>query len=67
MGCEMSNNWWGPPSDDEEPLPDWMRADTYRNGGKPKPRGPSLEQMAADALKKPPVPIVIEPPKEFDK
>ena len=31
----MNKNFWGEP-DDIEPLPDWMLAETYRNGGKPK-------------------------------
>ena len=51
----MSNNWWGPPDEDEESLPEWMRAETYRNGGKPKPRGPSLEDAIKNAMNKPPV------------
>ena len=48
-------NFWGD-SDDVEPLPDWMRADTYRNGMPQKKAGKSLEQIAAEALKKPLLP-----------
>jgi hypothetical protein len=49
----MSNNFWGPP--DDEPLPDWMNPETYRNGGQLKPRGRSLADVIMDAAKKPPV------------
>jgi len=61
-------NFWGEP--DDEPLPDWMNPETYRNGNnlKRKP-AQSLEEAAAAALKKPAVPIVIVPPtgNETDK
>jgi hypothetical protein len=49
------NNFWGP-SDDEEPLPAWMDPNTYRNGNQNKrPQVKSLEEVAQDALKKPPL------------
>ena len=52
----MSNkNWWGPPDDDIEPLPDWMNPETYRN---PKPKlkqQKSIQESIQEALKKPPV------------
>jgi len=51
----MSNNFWGPPDDDSEPLPDWMNPETYRNGGQMRPRGKSLTDAIMDAAKKPPV------------
>ena len=52
----MNNNWWGPPDEDDEPLPEWMRADTYRNPKPSKPfKSPSLEDAINSALKKPPV------------
>lgn len=50
----MSNNFWGPPDDDDQ-LPDWMNPETYRNGGQLKPRGKSLTEAIMDAAKKPPV------------
>lgn len=50
-----NNNWWGPPDEDEEPLPEWMRAETYRNGGQPKPRGASLDDAIKKAMNQPPV------------
>jgi hypothetical protein len=49
----MTNNFWGPP--DDEPLPDWMNPETYRNGNKQKPRGKSLFEAINDAAQKPPV------------
>jgi len=56
-------NFWGEP--DEEPLPDWMNPETYRNKNKFRTKPPqSLEEAAAEALKRPPVPIVIVPPSE---
>lgn len=57
----MNNNFWGEP--DDEPLPDWMNPQTYRDG-KPKRTGPSLEDEIAKALAKPPVPIIIQEPKD---
>lgn len=52
----MANkNWWGPPDDDIEPLPDWMNPETYRN---PKPKlrpQKSMTDAIQDALQKPPV------------
>lgn len=55
------NNFWGEP--DEEPLPDWMNPETYRkNSGFKGLHSKSLEQAAADALKKPPVPIIMKDP-----
>jgi hypothetical protein len=54
----MSNNYWGPPDEDDH-LPEWMRADTYRDGNKPKVRaGKSLNESIMEAMAKPPVPIV---------
>ena len=55
------NNHWGPP-DDDDGLPDWMKASTYQNGGQPKKRGKSLEQIAEEVLKKPPIPVIIREP-----
>jgi hypothetical protein len=57
----MTNNYWGEPDDDMD-MPDWMKATTYQNGGKPKKQTKSLEQIAEETLKKPAVPIVIMPP-----
>jgi hypothetical protein len=50
----MTNKFWGPP-DDEEPLPDWMNPETYRNGNQNRPRGKSLNEAIMDAAKKPPI------------
>jgi hypothetical protein len=56
-------NYWGDP--DEEPLPDWMNPETYRNGGLKKVKAvKTLEEAAAEALKKPPIPIIIKAPNE---
>jgi len=53
-------NYWGEP--DEEPLPDWMNPKSYQ-GNKQKARIlKSLEEAAAEALKKPPIPIILKPP-----
>jgi hypothetical protein len=56
----MSKGWGEEDYDDD--LPDWMRADTYRNGGLPKRSNKSVEELAADILKKPPIPIIIKDP-----
>jgi hypothetical protein len=60
IGRRKMNNYWGEP--DDEPLPDWMNPKTYQNGGQPKKKGKSLEQMAEEALKKPAVPIILKEP-----
>jgi hypothetical protein len=60
IGKRKMNNYWGEP--DEEPLPDWMNPKTYQNGGQPKKRGKSLEQIAEEVLKKPAVPIILREP-----
>jgi len=58
-------NYWGEP--DEEPLPDWMNPATYHKNTKSTKRfGPSLEDVIQEALKKPPVPIVVSQPKDDD-
>jgi len=58
-------NYWGEP--DEEPLPDWMDPNTYRHGRKQKARIlQTLEEAAAEALKKPPIPIILKPPSGHD-
>ena len=62
---QMNKNFWGEP-DDIDPLPDWMNPETYRNGNLKPKSTKTLEEAAADALKKPPVPIIIHPPKEYD-
>ena len=56
----MNKNFWGEP-DDIEPLPDWMLAETYRNG-KPKKQGKSLDEAIQEALKKPAVPVILHDP-----
>jgi hypothetical protein len=58
-------NYWG--ESDDEPLPDWMNPATYRKDSKPAKRfGSSIQDTIQEALRKPPVPIVIKPPKEDD-
>jgi hypothetical protein len=57
----MNKNFWGEP-DDIEPLPDWMLAETYRDGGQPKKRGKTLQEAIEDALKKPAIPIILQDP-----
>jgi hypothetical protein len=57
----MNTNYWGDPSEEDE-LPEWMSAKTYQNGGQPKRRGKSLEQIAEEVLKKPPIPVIMIKP-----
>jgi hypothetical protein len=56
----MSKGWGE--EDYDEDLPDWMLAKTYRNGGLPKNNFKSVEQIAAEILKKPPIPIILKDP-----
>ena len=56
----MNKNFWGEP-DDIEPLPDWMLAETYRNG-KSKKQGKSLDEAIQEALKKPAIPAILHDP-----
>jgi hypothetical protein len=51
----MPNNYWGDP--DDEPLPDWMNPDTYRNGNKLKKPASSLEDAVKEAMKKPAIDV----------
>jgi hypothetical protein len=55
----MSKGWGE--EDYDEDLPDWMLAKTYRKGKLPTNRK-SVEELAAEILKKPPVPIIIKDP-----
>lgn len=48
----MNKNHWGEP-DDIEPFPDWMLAETYRNGGPVKKATKSLTSIIEETLKKP--------------
>jgi len=41
MGDKVMNNYWGEPEDDGD-MPDWMKASTHQNGGKPKNKTKSL-------------------------
>jgi hypothetical protein len=54
------NNFWGEP--DEEPLPDWMNPKTYNQPKILQRSRQTLEEAAAAALKKPPVPILLKDP-----
>ena len=56
----MNKNFWGP-TDDDEPLPEWMDPKTYSNP-KPKRSGPSLMESIQEAMRKPPVPVIIDKP-----
>jgi len=48
--------------DDDNPLPEWMRAETYSNPQyKPRPIK-SLTESIMEAMQKPPVPIIIQEP-----
>ena len=48
--------------DDDNPLPEWMRAETYSNPQyKPRP-AKSLTESIMEAMKKPSVPIIIQEP-----
>lgn len=58
----MQNNHWGEP-DDVEPLPDWMLAETHRNPQNKTKAGKSLNESILEAMQKPPVPIIIQEPK----
>jgi hypothetical protein len=51
----MNKNYWGEP--DDEPLPDWMNPETYRNGNQLRKPVKSLEEACADALKKPAIDV----------
>lgn len=53
----MSKNFWGD-SYDDEPLPDWMNPETYRNPQPKRRYGQSLSEAIESALNKPPVPVV---------
>jgi hypothetical protein len=57
-------NYWGEP--DDEPMPDWMNPKTYHQANahmRPKTYK-SLNEAIQDCLKKPPVPVIIDTPKE---
>ncbi len=58
----MQNNHWGEP-DDVEPMPDWMSAETHRNQNNRPAKGKSLNESIMEAMRKPPVPIIIQEPK----
>ena len=58
----MQNDHWGEP-DDVEPMPDWMLAETHRNQNNRPAKGKSLTESIMEAMKKPPVPIIIQEPK----
>jgi len=48
--------------DDDNPLPEWMRAETYSNPQyKPRPTK-TLQEAIEETLKKPPVPVIIKEP-----
>jgi hypothetical protein len=53
----MNKNYWGEPDDYDNDLPDWMRAETYRNGNQLKRQVKSLEEACRDALKKPAIDV----------
>jgi hypothetical protein len=59
------NNYWG--ESDDEPLPDWMNPQTYRNGNQLKKTRQSLEEACAIALTKPTVPVIIQEPRINDE
>lgn len=48
----MNKNHWGEP-DDIEPFPDWMLAETYRNGGPVKKTTKTLTSIIEETLRKP--------------
>ena len=58
----MMNNHWGPPDDDND-LPDWMKASTYTNPI-PKRKVKSLTEAIEDAAKQPHIKIDITKPEE---
>jgi hypothetical protein len=62
------NNYWGPPNDDDEPLPDWMDPIKCKQVNEAKENrkrtGKDLMSVINEALQKPAVPIIIETPKE---
>lgn len=59
------SNFWGPPDEDVE-FPDWMLPDSHpmkrKNALHKFKTARSLEEAAAEALKKPPVPILLKDP-----
>lgn len=54
------NNFWG--ESDDEPLPDWMDPKKIRQKVVFGRTTKTLEEAAAEALKKPPVPILLKDP-----
>jgi hypothetical protein len=52
----MNKNHWGEP-DDIEPFPEWMLAETYRNGGPTKKSTKTLTSIIEETLKKPAIPL----------
>lgn len=56
----MNNNFWGDP--DDEPLPDWMNPIKYQQAKLFRPKHQTLEEAAAEALKKPPIPVLLKDP-----
>jgi hypothetical protein len=58
-------NHWGEP--DDEPLPTWMNPKTYNNGNQMKKSRQSLEEVCANALTKPAVPVIIQEPRINDE
>ena len=54
------NNFWG--ESDDEPLPSWMDPKTYQQPKILQRKQQTLEEAAAIALKKPPVPILLKDP-----
>jgi hypothetical protein len=53
MGDKVMSNYWA--EEDEADMPDWMKASTHRNGGKPKNKAKSLEEAINQAMKQPPI------------
>ena len=55
-------NYWGEP--DDEPLPDWMDPIKCRQVNERRKTSKDLMTVIQEALNKPPIPIVIQPPQE---
>jgi hypothetical protein len=51
----MKHLYWGEP--DDEPLPDWMNPETYRQGNKLKSHKGTLEDAVREAMRKPAIDV----------
>jgi hypothetical protein len=53
----MKHFYWGPPEENEDDIPAWMLADTYRQGNKLKSHKGTLEDAVREAMRKPAIDV----------